>query len=170
MDMWPTTFAWRGPVAEPTSWGKPGLVMVFNLECAACISRGIPLLKRLAADYGDRLVPLLVHTTYGHRPVEPERVASTARHFAESFARLEVPIAIDPDEGLARAWGVEGTPHWFVFDARRPAGPAASTGRRTTPGRGSSTRCRSCWATRRSIPRRARGAAADGARGGAVPR
>ncbi len=117
MDMWPTTFAWRGPVAEPTSWGKPGLVMVFNLECAACISRGIPLLKRLAADYGDRLVPLLVHTTYGHRPVEPERVAATARHFAESFARLEVPIAIDPDESLARAWGVEGTPHWFVFDA-----------------------------------------------------
>lgn len=116
--MWPTTFAWRGPLGEPPTWGKPGLVMLFNLECAACISRGIPMLKRFAAEYGDRLQPLLVHTTCGHRDLPPHQVLPALAHFAESFARLEIPIAIDPHEEMARAWGAEGTPHWLLYDAR----------------------------------------------------
>lgn len=115
--MWPGDFVWLGPVPPPGRWGKPGLVMLFNLECPGCISRGVPLVKRLAAAYGERLQVVMVHTAYGHRRYERDEVVPTLRHFAERFARLEVPVALDLDGALAEAWGAEGTPHWLVYDA-----------------------------------------------------
>ncbi len=116
--MWPDDFVWRGPVAPPGAWGRPGLVMLFNLECAACMSRGVPLLKRLAAEHGEALQLVMVHTAYGHREHPREELTAAITRFARDFARLEIPIALDLDGSLAVDWGAEGTPHWLVYDAR----------------------------------------------------
>ena len=90
--------------------------MFFNLECAACVSRGIPFLKQQAREYGDRLILLLIHTAFGHRHYARGEVVPTLQHFAGTFAKLSFPIALDNDGKLAESWGVEGTPHWFVFN------------------------------------------------------
>lgn len=116
---WPSDadWVWRGPLPDPTTWGKPGVVMAFNLECAGCIARGIPFLRRLAQEHGDRLQIALLHTAYGHRTVPRDMVEPELARFAGAFARLDFPIAIDADGSRAERWGAEGTPHWFVFDA-----------------------------------------------------
>lgn len=109
----PADFVHGEPLPPPTEWTRPGLVMLFNLECAGCVSRGIPFLKRLHAEFPG--VPLLaVHTTYGHRPVPRDQTAPAVRHFAQSFARLPFPVALDEGD-FARHWGAEGTPHWLAF-------------------------------------------------------
>lgn len=115
---WPERDAWiwNGPMPPPDAWGRPGLIMAFNLECAGCISRGIPFLKRLGIEHGDALAIGLLHTAHGHRVLPRDRVEPQLRRFAESFARLPFPVAIDADGGLAERWGAEGTPHTFVFD------------------------------------------------------
>ncbi len=116
---WPSErdWVWQGPLAVPTEWGKPGLVMAFNLECAGCIARGIPFLKRLQQEHGDALHLALLHTAYGHKHHAREDVLPELERFAGSFARLDMPIALDEDGSLAQRWGAEGTPHWFAFDA-----------------------------------------------------
>ncbi|CAN5873360.1 alkyl hydroperoxide reductase [soil metagenome] len=116
--MWPdaSNFVWGESVPAPEAWGKPGLVMFFNLECPACISRGVPFLKRLARDHGDKLVIVMVHTSFGHKRYARDETVPTLLHFAESFAAIPFPIALDLDGELAERWGVEGTPHWFAFD------------------------------------------------------
>lgn len=113
--LWPTEFAWGEALSSPTAWATPGLVMFFNLECAGCVARGVPFLKRLVAEHGDALTALLIHTAYGHRHLHREAVVPTLTHFAGSFARLTVPVALDLSGEIAEGWGVEGTPHWFVF-------------------------------------------------------
>lgn len=115
---WPSAdeWVWNGPLDAPTRWGKPGIVMAFNLECAGCIARGVPFLKRLAEEHGDRLQIALLHTAYGHRDLPREAVEPTVLRFAQSFARLPFPVALDVDGAMAERWGAEGTPHWFVFD------------------------------------------------------
>jgi hypothetical protein len=95
----------------------PGVIMTFNLECAGCVSRGVPLLKRIGRQAGPGFKTALVHTSHGHRRVERGEVIASLIHFASSFARLEMPVAIDVDGELARAWRTEGTPHWLAFDA-----------------------------------------------------
>lgn len=114
---WPHEFAWGDPLPAPASWDRPGLVMFFNLECAGCVSRGIPFLKQLHREFGDALVLLTVHTAFGHRDLPRERVVPQLQHFARDFARLPFPVALDLDGSIARAWGAEGTPHWLAFDA-----------------------------------------------------
>ncbi len=91
--------------------------MFFNLECPGCVSRGVPFLKRLGAVHGDKVRTLLVHTSYGHRLLERDEVVPTLVRFANDYARLTMPVALDLSGDLARAWGVEGTPHTYVFDA-----------------------------------------------------
>ena len=115
---WPDAvdWVWNGPLAAPDAWDKPGLVMAFNLECAGCVSRGIPLLKRLGAEHGDALQIALLHTSYGHRDLPRDDVEPAVLRFAASFARLPFPVALDVDGSRARRWGAEGTPHWWVFD------------------------------------------------------
>ncbi len=115
---WPSDadWVWRRPLPDPTRWGKPGIVMAFNLECAGCIARGIPFLKQLAAERGAGLQVALLHTSYGHRRLPRDKVEPQLVKFAESFARLEFPIALDVDGTRAQRWGADGTPHWFVFD------------------------------------------------------
>lgn len=117
-DDWPRAedWVWNGPMPPPGGWGRPGLVMAFNLECAGCISRGIPFLKRLGIERGEAIAIALLHTAYGHRTLPRDRVEPQVVRFAESFARLPYPIALDLDGSRAERWGAEGTPHWFVFD------------------------------------------------------
>lgn len=99
----------------PAAWDRPGLVMVFNLECAGCVSRGLPFLKRLHAEHGERVRLLALHTSRGHRPLAREDVEPTLVKFARDFARLPFPVALDVSGDLARAWETEGTPHWLAF-------------------------------------------------------
>ena len=116
---WPrdADWVWHGPLHDPSTWGKPGVVMTFNLECAGCISRGVPFLKSLATEHGDRLELAMLHTSYGRRKFPREQVEPQLLRFAGSFARLGLPIALDLSGEMAERWGAEGTPHWFVFDA-----------------------------------------------------
>ena len=93
-------------------------MMVFNLECAGCVGRGLPFLKRLARDYEGRLVIMALHTARGHRALDREAVEPTLVKFARDFARLPFPVALDIDGRVAAAWQTEGTPHWLAFDSR----------------------------------------------------
>lgn len=115
--LWPAPgdFVHGEPVVPPDQWTKPGLVMTFNLECPACVSRGIPFLKRLHAEYGERVHLLAVHTSLGHRQLERAQVEPTLQKFARDFARLPFAVALDLSGELARAWHTEGTPHWLAF-------------------------------------------------------
>lgn len=116
-DAWPppADFVHGDPVPPPTAWTRPGLLMTFNLECSGCVSRGIPFLKRLHAEYGAEVVLLAVHTSLGHRRLAREDVEPTLVKFARDFARLPFPVALDLDGSFARAWHTEGTPHWLAF-------------------------------------------------------
>ena len=115
--LWPEDFVRGKAVAPPARWNKPGVALFFNLECPGCVARGVPLLKRLAADYGEKLEALMIHTSYGHTHYAREDVAPTLEHFAAHFARISFPIALDLDGSVARSWEIEGTPHWLVFAA-----------------------------------------------------
>lgn len=114
---WNARFVWLERPALPSEERKPGLVLFFNLECAGCVARAIPYLKRIMRDHGDKLEAIAVHTSYGHRDYPEESVVPQIQRFARDYARLAVPVALDLDGALARAWGVEGTPHWLVFDS-----------------------------------------------------
>ncbi len=118
-ERWPTpdAFVHGEPVTPPGTWGRPGLVFFFNLECAGCVSRGVPFLKQLARTHGEALEVVAIHTAYGHRRFPEADVAPQVQRFGRGFARLASPIALDLDGSLAEAWGVEGTPHWLAFDA-----------------------------------------------------
>ena len=89
--------------------------MTFNLECAGCVSRGIPFLKRLHAEFGKRIHVLAVHTSYGHRTLLRPDVEPTLLKFARDFARLPFSVALDLSGDFARHWHTEGTPHWLAF-------------------------------------------------------
>lgn len=94
------------------------MVLAFNLSCAGCISRAIPFLKRLHGEHGARLCVASLHTAYGRRVLPREEVEPTLRHFAEHYAQLPFPVALDLDGTRAARWGADGTPHWFAFDAQ----------------------------------------------------
>ncbi|PYE51016.1 hypothetical protein DES52_11683 [Deinococcus yavapaiensis KR-236] len=89
--------------------------MFFNLECAACVTRGLPFLKRVHHEYGGRVNILAIHMARGHRLLERDQVEPTVRRFAESFANLPFPVALDLDGHIAEALQTEGTPHWLAF-------------------------------------------------------
>ena len=116
---WPAPDAWivNGVLGPPGTWGRPGVILAFHLECAGCVGRAVPFLKRLAREHEDRFQPVLLHTAYGRRPLAHARVEPEATRFLTKFARLAWPTAIDADGTVAEAWGAAGTPHWFVFDA-----------------------------------------------------
>lgn len=104
------------PVAPPATWGRPGLALTFNLECAGCVGRAIPWLKRVAPRVAERATLFAVHTAYGHRTLPRDQVAPQLARYAADFAQLPFPVALDLDGGWAQAMGAEGTPHWFVWD------------------------------------------------------
>lgn len=111
----PADFVYGEPLPPPADWTRPGLLMTFNLECAGCVSRGIPFLKGLHAEFGTRVNLLAVHTSQGHRLLSRAEVEPTLIKFARDFARLPLPVALDVSGDLARAWQTEGTPHWLAF-------------------------------------------------------
>jgi hypothetical protein len=114
---WPASsaFIYGEPLLLPADWTRPGLVMTFNLECAGCVSRGLPFMKKLHAEFGERVNLLAVHTSHGHRLLPREAVEPTLIKFARDFARLPFGVALDVSGDLARAWQTEGTPHWLAF-------------------------------------------------------
>jgi thiol-disulfide isomerase/thioredoxin len=117
--LWPAAADFvQGPVlAAPSNWTQPGLVMFFNLECPSCVSRGIPFIKRLYTEFGDRANILAVHTSRGHRLLPREDVEPQLVRFVQQYARLPFPVALDLSGDLARAYATEGTPHTLAFAA-----------------------------------------------------
>lgn len=115
--VWPTDWVHGAPVPPPTTWGRPGLAVAFNLECAGCVGRAVPWLKRLAPKVGDRAVLFALHTAYGHTRYPRDAVVPRLQHYARDFAALPFAVALDPDGAWAAAHGAEGTPHWWVWDA-----------------------------------------------------
>lgn len=111
---WPTDWLGGVSVADPTDWVRPGLVLVFHVGCAGCVSRAVPFLLEAARAYADRLELVAVHSALGRSPTARERVAWTLDRFAHA-AGLEVPVALDLDGAWAEAEGAEGTPHWFAY-------------------------------------------------------
>jgi thiol-disulfide isomerase/thioredoxin len=108
----------QGPtLSRPAIWTRPGLVMFFNLECPSCISRGVPFLKRLHAEFGERAHVLAVHTSRGHRRLPREDVEPQLTRFVQRYARLPFPVALDLSGEVASHWQTEGTPHTLVFAA-----------------------------------------------------
>jgi hypothetical protein len=114
---WPDDWVHGTPLPEPGAWGRPGIALAFNLECAGCVGRAVPWLKRLAPRVGERAVLLAVHTAYGHRALPRAQVAPQLARYAAEFAELPFPVALDLDGRWAEAAGAAGTPHWFVWDA-----------------------------------------------------
>ena len=115
---WLADWVHGGPVPPPDAWGRPGLALAFHLECAGCVGRAVPWLKRAAPGLADRAVVVAVHTAYGHRQLARADVEPELRRYATSFAQLPFPVALDVDGAWARSMGAEGTPHWFVWDER----------------------------------------------------
>ncbi|GHG02465.1 alkyl hydroperoxide reductase [Deinococcus piscis] len=112
---WPAAgdFVWHAEDIDPA---RPSLMMFFHLECAGCVSRGIPFMKRLHAQYGEQVNFVAVHTSRGHRHLDREEILPTLLHFAQKFARLPFPVALDVDGSLAEAYATEGTPHWTALE------------------------------------------------------
>lgn len=113
---WPKEFVWGGEVAEAKELNKPAIAMFFNLECPACVTRGIPFLKRLHEEYGSDLAVFVIHTSFGHKLFEREEVVPTLLHFSEKFAKLPYPVALDLDGSIAESWQALGTPFWIIFN------------------------------------------------------
>jgi YD repeat-containing protein len=111
LDDWVTDEA----LPPPDRWGRPGLLLLFSVECAGCVSRAVPWLRRLAEAHGDDLVLAAVHTAHGRQPRSREQVVEALDRFL-GFSRLAVPVALDPSGAWAAATGAEGTPHWFAYD------------------------------------------------------
>jgi hypothetical protein len=114
---WLDDWVHGSPVGPPPTWHRPGIALLFNLECAGCVGRAVPWFKRLAAAAGDGAVLFAVHSAYGHRVLPRERVAPQVAHYATAFAALPFPVALDLDGSWAEDAGAQGTPHWFVWDA-----------------------------------------------------
>lgn len=119
----PTDFVHGTPLPPPSEWQRAGLVMTFNLECPACVSRGIPFLKRLHSEFGnsefgEQVHLLAVHTSFGHRQLPREEVEPTLQKFARDYAKLPFAVALDLSGDFARHWHTEGTPHWLAFAPR----------------------------------------------------
>lgn len=117
-DRWLDDWVHGPPVPPPAEWGRPGLLLLFNLECAGCVSRAVPWLKRAEHAVGDRAVLLAVHTAYGHRPYPREDVVPRLTHYATAFADLPFSVALDVDGLWAERAGAQGTPHWLVWNDR----------------------------------------------------
>jgi hypothetical protein len=105
----------NGYLPPPEHWQKPGVIMFFNLECAACVSRGIPLIKRYHARYAEGFHFLLIHTSLGHRMLSQEEVKPTLKTFVIDFAKISFSVALDLKGKLAHHYKIEGTPHWLIF-------------------------------------------------------
>ena len=113
---WPQAedFVWLGSeVVSPDA--RPTLLMFFNLECPGCVSRAIPFMKELYAEYGEPVQFIAVHTSRGHRQLPREDVLPTLLHFAEKFAKLPFPVALDITGALAETYATEGTPYWVAI-------------------------------------------------------
>ncbi len=72
-------------------------------------------MKKLYQDYRDKLVMTLIHTSFGHKHYTRDEVLPTLTHFADSFAKLPFPVALDLEAELAEHYRIAGTPHWLVF-------------------------------------------------------
>jgi hypothetical protein len=108
----------------PRQWARPGVALLFNLECPGCVSRAMPWFKRAArrvaesdSGRGSSVQLFAVHTAYGHRQLDRDAVVPQLQHYASQFAELPFPVALDLSGEWASAMGAEGTPHWFVWDA-----------------------------------------------------
>ena len=93
-----------GPLTAADLAGKPVLIEFWATWCPPCVE-GIPHLKRLESQYGDRVRFVSVSL---------DQDAATAAAFVQQ-RRMEWTQVYDPE--LAQAWAVAGIPHAVLFDA-----------------------------------------------------
>ena len=111
----PTDFVYLDALPNPLDWTRPGLIQFFNLECPGCVSRGIPFMRQLHAEFGEKVSLTAIHTSRGHRFYPREQVELQLLKFAREYAKLPFPVALDLDGSVADFWHTEGTPHWLAF-------------------------------------------------------
>lgn len=97
--------------------GKVVVLEAFQMLCPACVSHGIPLLKRIAQVFGSDVQVVGLHTVFEHH-------AGMGRASLEAFLheyRVKFPVGIDqPGEGATprtmEAYRMRGTPSLLLFD------------------------------------------------------
>jgi hypothetical protein len=115
----------------PAAWGRPGLALAFNLECAGCVGRGARGSSAGAA--GDAPSCFAVHTAYGHRPCRATTScrSSSLRHRTSrrcpSRWRSTSTAAGPEDEAMGAAG------HAALVGVGRALGRARSSGASTAP-------------------------------------
>lgn len=90
--------------------GQYVLLLFYNLGCAGCMGRGLPLAQRIQDLYTELRV-ILIHSDFGRHtyPAEDIRQATEAR-----ITNLEQYR--DQEHRTYDAFGAEGTPHWILLD------------------------------------------------------
>ena len=99
------------PLTLETLRGQPTLLLFWNIGCAGCTGRALPLTLTLAERYPDLQI-VAIHSVFPPRSEQPVReVSLVAKHFA-----LPYEVALDAGDATYRAFGAEGTPHWVLLD------------------------------------------------------
>ncbi len=86
--------------------GKPSVLVFTTTWCIYC-KREIPNLKKVYAEYGDKLNFLAIYIKESDK---------TVQYFVDK-QKLPYPILLDSDGAVATAYGVRGVPMVAVLDA-----------------------------------------------------
>lgn len=72
-------------------------------------------MRRLHSEFGTGVNLLAIHTSRSHRRYGRQQVEPQLVRFAEQYAKLPFPVALDLDGSVAEFWQTGGTPHWLAF-------------------------------------------------------
>lgn len=96
----------------PPAWAdlkkKFTLLFFYNLGCAGCVGRGLPLAQRIQELYPDLRV-IGIHSDFGRHTYPPEDILAEA-----SRQNLTIEQYRDQAHSTYDAYGAEGTPHWVL--------------------------------------------------------
>lgn len=105
------------PITLESLAGKVVAVEAFQMLCPACVSHGIPQLKRLARAFEGDLVVLGLHTVFEHH----DAMGPVALQAFLHEYRIDFPVGIDargdgPIPRTMEAYRMRGTPTLLLFD------------------------------------------------------
>jgi thiol-disulfide isomerase/thioredoxin len=91
-------------------WGKPLLILFFNIQCLGCVGRAIPLAYDYLQEFKNLNV-IAIHTTFGKEVVTKDDIINIFTH-----KELPFPIYFDIEKTNYEKFEGEGTPHWILMD------------------------------------------------------
>lgn len=91
--------------------GQPILLLFFNIGCAGCTGRALPLTLDLARQY-PALQLVAIHSHFSPTPVPIDSLKGVANYF-----KLPYPVLLDDGDAIFRHYQAEGTPHWVLINA-----------------------------------------------------